>query len=134
LRFARECIFLVQTLFVKHFFAGIRKKFTVETAYDRTRSSMRGDSTPGSSPSGTKGSNSGSPVFGTPAHPVLRQLDHAGEHVDVLVRLTGGAAALAIYFHDEQLRVHLHERALALDDLGAAHVGAHFQALTDEIV
>ena len=67
---------------------------------------------PGSSPSGTKGSNS----------------------VDVLVRLTGGAAALAIYFHDEQLRVHLHERALALDDLGAAHVGAHFQALTDEIV
>ena len=65
---------------------------------------------------------------------VLRQLNHAGEYVDVLIRLAGGAAALAIDLHDEQLRVHLHERALALDDLGAAHVGAHLQALTDEIV
>lgn len=35
---------------------------------------------------------------------VLRQLHHAGEDVDVLVGLTSRAAALAVDFHDEQLR------------------------------
>jgi hypothetical protein len=65
---------------------------------------------------------------------VLGQLHHAGEHVHVLVGLTGGAAALAIDFHDEQLRVNLGEHAFALDDLRAAHVGAHLQSLTDEII
>ena len=65
---------------------------------------------------------------------VLGQLHHARQHVDVLVGLAGGAAALAIHLEDEQLRVHLHENAFALDDFRPTHIGPNFQALTYEVV
>ena len=47
---------------------------------------------------------------------VLRKLDHTGEHVDVLVRLTGRTPTLAIDFHDEQTRMNLSENAFAFDN------------------
>ena len=56
------------------------------------------------------------------------------EIVDVLVGLTRRAAALAVDFHDEQLRMHLHQNAFAFDDLGTTHVRANLQALTDEVM
>ena len=62
---------------------------------------------------------------------VLGELHHAGEDVHVLVGLARRAPALAVDLQDEQLGVHLHEHAFALDDLLATHIGAHFQALTD---
>ena len=43
-------------------------------------------------------------------------------------------AALAIHLEDEQLRVHLHENAFALDDFRPTHIGPNFQALTYEVV
>ena len=64
----------------------------------------------------------------------LALTNHARQHVDVLVGLAGGAAALAIHLEDEQLRVHLHENAFALDDFRPTHIGPNFQALTYEVV
>ena len=62
----------------------------------------------------------------------IGELDRAREHVHVLIGLTGLATALLIGLHDEQRGMSSHERALALDDLGPAHVGPELEPLPCE--
>ena len=65
---------------------------------------------------------------------VLGKLDHARQHIDVLVRLASRATAFAVDLEDEQLRVNLRQNTFALDDFRTTHVRTHLESLTDKIV
>lgn len=60
---------------------------------------------------------------------ILAELDHASKNIYILVGLTSRSTALALYFHDKQLRMHLHEHAFALNDFRTSHVCANAKLL-----
>ena len=58
------------------------------------------------------------------------KLDRARQDIHVLIGLTHLATALLVRLDDEERLVSLGEHALALDDLGAPHIGANAQTPT----
>lgn len=65
---------------------------------------------------------------------ILRQLDHAGEHISELIGLACLRTALALDLHDKESRMNLGQYSFVLYDLRTAHVRFYPDMLSDEII
>ncbi len=65
---------------------------------------------------------------------ILREFNHAGEHISILVGMPCRATALAFDLHDEEPWMYLSENTDILYDLRTTHIRAYLDLLANEVV